>query len=261
MGSNKDIDLVDEDGKRLDGREYDELRPIKIEAGVLKRADGSAFIEWGKNKIMAAVYGPREMHPRHAQETTKAVVRARYNMAAFSVPDRKRPGPDRRSVEISKLVSEALEKVVFTEKYPRSVIDVFIEVLEASAGTRCAGLTVASVALADAGIPMSDLVPSCASGKIDGQVVLDLGKDEDNYGEADVPVGLIPKDDELCLLQMDGNLTEEEYEQAMDLSIEACHEIYEKQREALREKYSTSMELDEFDEVTEEIEEDFEEEE
>ena len=42
------------DGKRLDGREPDELRPLKIEAGVLKRADGSAYVEMGKNKVLAA---------------------------------------------------------------------------------------------------------------------------------------------------------------------------------------------------------------
>lgn len=253
MGSNKDIELL-KDGERQDGRSFDELRDINIEAGVLKRADGSAYIEWGKNKLMAAVYGPREMHPRHAQETTKAVVRARYNMAAFSVPDRKKPGPDRRSIEISKLMSEALEKVVFTEKYPRSVVDVFVEVLQASAGTRCAGLTVASVALADAGIPMSDMVVGCASGKIEDQVVLDLGKNEDNYGQADVPIGYIPRTEELALLQMDGNLSIEEYEKAMELSIDACEEIYELQREALKNKYSTDLDKDEIEELKEEVE-------
>ncbi|MFO7793116.1 MAG: exosome complex exonuclease Rrp41 [Candidatus Saliniplasma sp.] len=247
--SNKDMELIDENGKRLDGRDVDELRDIKIEAGILKRADGSAYIEWGKNKILAAVYGPREMHPRHAQEPSQAVVRARYNMAAFSVPDRKRPGPDRRSVEISKVISEALEEVVFVEMFPRAVIDIFIEVLEASAGTRCAGLTVASVALADAGIPMSDMISACAAGKIDGHVVLDLGKNEDNFGEADVPIGLVPNTDKLTLLQMDGNLTKEEYEEAMELAINACNEIYELQRDALKTRYSTTLddekELDE----------------
>lgn len=257
MGSNKDMELIDEDGKRLDGRDFDELRDIKIEAGVLKRADGSAYIEWGKNKIMAAVYGPREMHPRHAQDPSKAVIRARYNMAAFSVPDRKRPGPDRRSVEISKIISEALEEVVFAERFPRAVVDVFIEVLEASAGTRCAGLTVASVALADAGIPMSDMIAACAAGKIDDQVVLDLGKNEDNYGQADVPIGIVPNTKKLTLLQMDGNLTIEEYEQAMDLAMNACNEIYEIQKDALRRRYSTTLEEGEFEEFgeAEELEE------
>jgi len=256
MSGNKDMELIDENGKRLDGRDLDELRDIKIEAGILKRADGSAYIEWGKNKILAAVYGPREMHPRHAQEPSRAVVRARYNMAAFSVPDRKRPGPDRRSVEISKIISEALEEVVFVEMFPRAVIDIFIEVLEASAGTRCAGLTVASVALADAGIPMSNMISSCAAGKIDGHVVLDLGKNEDNFGEADVPVGMVPNTNKLTLLQMDGNLTKEEYEEGMEMAMKACNEIYEIQREALKTRYSTTLEdQEEIDEDIEEIQE------
>ena len=108
------------------------------------------------------------------QNPAKAIVQCKYNMISFSVNDRKRPGPDRRSVEISKIISEAFEYVVFTENYPRTSIDVYIEVLQANAGTRCAGLTAASVALADAGIPMKDLIPSVAVGKVNDQIVLDL---------------------------------------------------------------------------------------
>lgn len=237
----EEIKLIDEKGIRLDGRKFDELRPISIEAGVLKRADGSAYLEWGENKVLAAVYGPREMHPRHAQDPSRAVVQARYNMAAFSVSDRKRPGPDRRSVEISKIMSEALEEIIFVEQFPRSSVDVFIEVLEASAGTRCAALTAASVALADAGIPMSDMIASCAAGKIDGKVVLDLGKKEDNFGEADVPLGIVPSSGKITLLQMDGNLTVDEYKQVMELAMKACKDIYEIQRDALKRRYSTSL--------------------
>ena len=59
-----DIKLIDDNGKRLDGRSTEELRKIKIEAGVLHRADGSCYLEWGNNKVLAAVYGPRELHPR-----------------------------------------------------------------------------------------------------------------------------------------------------------------------------------------------------
>ncbi|NTV28359.1 MAG: exosome complex exonuclease Rrp41, partial [Methanothrix sp.] len=124
------------DGLRLDGRRADQLRPVKIEVGVLARADGSCYIEMGGNKVIAAVYGPREVHPRHLQESTRAIVRFRYNMASFSVEDRKRPGPDRRSQELSKVSREALEPVILTSFFPRSVIDVFVEVLQADAGTR-----------------------------------------------------------------------------------------------------------------------------
>jgi len=172
------MDLI-KDGKRLDGRAPDELRPIKIEAGPLYRADGSCYLEWGGNKVVAAVYGPKEALPRHIQDSTKAVVNARYNMASFSVEDRKRPGPDRRSQEISKITSEALENVILTEMFPRAMIDVCIEVLDAEAGTRCAGITAAAVALADAGIPMRDIPVACAAGKVDGVVVLDLVGEED----------------------------------------------------------------------------------
>lgn len=239
MGDSDEIKLINEEGKRLDGRKFDELRPIKIEANVLKRADGSAYLEWGGNKILAAVYGPREAHPRHLQDPTKAIVQCRYNMAAFSVNDRKRPGPDRRSIEISKILSEALEYVVFTEQFPRTSIDVFVEVLQADAGTRCSGLTAASVALADAGIPMKDLIVSCAFGKVNGKVVLDLFKEEDNHGEADVPIAVVPRTDEIVLLQMDGHLTMEELHNGLDMTMDACKQIYDLQRNALKNRYAT----------------------
>ena len=77
-----DIKLIDENGKRLDGRSAEELRKIKIEAGVLHRADGSCYLEWGSNKVLAAVYGPREAIPRHTQNPLRAIVNARYNMCA-----------------------------------------------------------------------------------------------------------------------------------------------------------------------------------
>jgi exosome complex component RRP41 len=230
------------DGLRIDGRKPDELRKIKIEAGVLYRADGSCYIEWGGNKILAAVYGPREALPRHIQNPTKALVNARYNMASFSVEERKKPGPDRRSTEISKVISEAFESVIFTELFPRTTIDICIEVLDAEAGTRCAGITAAAVALADAGIPMRDIPVACAAGKVEGVVVLDLTSDEDKEGEADLPVAIAPRTEEILLMQMDGHLTYKEFEEALELAIKGCREVAKLQKEALLRKYSKEVE-------------------
>lgn len=249
-----DKKLIDENGKRLDGRGINDLRKIKIEAGVLHRADGSCYLEWGGNKVVAAVYGPREALPRHTQNPLKAVVKARYNMAAFSVDDRKRPGPDRRSQEISKVTAEALERIVLTDQFPRASIDVNIEILDAEAGTRCAGLTAAGVALADAGIPMRDIPVACAAGKINsdekngkisgGVVVLDLGKEEDNFGNADLPIAIAPRTNEILLLQMDGHLTFKEFEHALDLAMKGCHEISKIQKDALIKRYKSDMEVE-----------------
>ena len=241
-GMTTDIELVNKDGIRIDGRTAEEMRPLRIEAGVLNNADGSAYLEWGKNMVLCAVYGPRECHPRHMQNPTKAIVQCKYNMLSFSVSDRKRPGPDRRSIEISKIISEALEYVIFTENYPRASIDVYIEVLQANAGTRCAGLTAASVALADAGIPMKDLVPAVAIGKADGHIVLDLNKEEDNFGNADLPIAMIPRTGEVLLMQMDGHMTMEEFNTALEYGKKACEKVYEIQKDALKRKYSIQSE-------------------
>jgi exosome complex component RRP41 len=117
-----------------------------------------------------------------------------------------------------------------------------IEVLDAEAGTRCAGLTAAGVALADAGIPMKDIPVSCAAGKIAGQVVMDLGKEEDNFGDADLPVAISPRTNEILLLQMDGHLTLEEFNKALDLAIKGCHTVSEIQKKTILDKYQSIME-------------------
>jgi len=229
--------LIDKEGKRVDGRQLDELRPIKLEVGILSSADGSAYIEQGKCKILAAVYGPREAHPKHLALPDRALLQCRYHMAPFSVEERKSPAPSRREVELSKVIRESLEPAVFLEYYPRASIDLFIEVLQADGGTRCAGITVAALALADAGIPMKDLVVACAAGKADGKLVLDLCDSEDKLGEADVPVAFMPTLDAITLLQMDGNLTLEEFEQAVNIALTGCKQIYKLQKEALKAKY------------------------
>jgi exosome complex component RRP41 len=230
------------DGKRLDGRTPDQLRPLKIVAGALERADGSAYVELGANKVFAAVYGPREMHPRHAAKPDQAVLRCRYNMAPFSVDDRKRPGPNRRSIEISKVTREAIEPVLFLMLYPRSVIDVFVEVLQADAGTRTAGINAAAVALADAGIPMKDLVSSVAVGKVEDTLVLDLMKEEDQFGTTDMPIAITPRKKAVTLLQMDGDYTEDEFKRALDMAFQGCEQVYAAQRQALKDRYKTGRE-------------------
>lgn len=223
--------------ERIDGRKIDELRSVTIETGVIPNADGSALIEMGNNKIIAGVYGPREMHPKRLSKPNKGVLRVRYHMAPFSVDPRRSPAPSRRDKEISEVMIDAIEPALFLERYPRSVIDVFVEIIQADGGTRCAAVNAAAVALVDAGIPMKDLVAACAAGKIDGKVVLDLGDHEDKKGEADVPIAYMPKLDEITLLQMDGILSTDETIEAIEMAVEGCKTIYEIQREALKKKY------------------------
>ncbi|MBR3213340.1 MAG: exosome complex exonuclease Rrp41 [Methanosphaera sp.] len=222
---------------REDGRTYNTLRNMKLEVGVLNNADGSAYIECGNNKIIVGVYGPRELFSKKHSKPDAAVLRCKYNMAPFSVTERKRPGPDRRSTEISKLISEAITPCIFLEKYPRASIDVSIEVLEAEGGTRCLGIIGASLALADAEIPMKDLISACAVGKVDDHIVLDLSEKEDKEGQADMPVAILPRTREITFLQMDGHLTGPEFDEALQLAFDGCEFIYQLQQQSLYNKH------------------------
>ncbi|MFQ5941549.1 MAG: exosome complex exonuclease Rrp41 [Nitrososphaerales archaeon] len=229
--------LINEQGIRTDGRKMDDLRPVTIEAGVLKNADGSAYIEFGKNKIMVAVYGPKEVHPKHMALSDRGVLRCRYHMAPYSVEERKNPAPSRREVEISKITKEALEPAIILADYPRMAIDVYIEILQSDGGSRCAGITAASVALADAGINMRDLVAACAAGKISDTIVLDINDDEDKEGQADMPIAFLPNLKQVTLMQVDGVLSSEEYKICLDKAIQGCLKVYQLQKEVLMKKY------------------------
>ena len=229
--------LFREDGKRLDGRDKNELRPIKMEVGVLENADGSAYLEWGNNKIYCAVYGPREVHPHHLAKPDRGILRVFYRMATFSVFERKRPAPGRREKEVSMVITDCLKPVLFLELYPGTSFEVYINVLDADGGTRCACTTVAALALADAGIPMRSLVTAVAIGKIDGELITDLSGIEDKAGEADLPCAMTWFNEELSLLQFDGNMDLDEFNKSLTLAKEALSKIYEIQLNALKKKY------------------------
>ncbi len=291
---------------RPDGRNYEDLRDtIRIYAGVLDRADGSSYLEWGTtirlvklpesekkkvedlgsqfsmikivrehdefiyvefpkplwsyidelkdaevikeylkgNKVYVAVYGPREAIPRHEASPYRAVLRYRYTMSPFSVPERKSPKPSRRETEISMVSRLALENVLFLEEFPMTMIDVFAEVVSADAGTRVAALTAASVALADAGIPMKDLPVALAVGRIcneEGEcaIIADLNKyEEDMPGAVDLPMTIVTKDETVTHMQMDGRVSKEELDQMIELAIKKAKELNKVQRDALKQKY------------------------
>ncbi len=227
--------------KRFDGRKFDELRPIQAKVGVIKRADGSAMFQIGKTIAYAAVYGPRELHPKFLQNPEKCVLRCNYNMISFSGSgERVRPGPTRRSREISLVTEKALLPVLDLYQYPNSVIDVFIELVQTDAGTRCAGITAAAMALADAGIPMKDLVSAVSAGYLGGSVVVDVNKEEEDFeGSVDIPMALLPRTGVFSLLQLDGIIPKDQFQQCLEMGKKACLDIYKHQMKALKERYQS----------------------
>ncbi|MCK4647461.1 exosome complex exonuclease Rrp41 [Candidatus Pacearchaeota archaeon] len=224
--------------KRPDGRKPDEIRPMKAEVGVVPNADGSAMFSFGDTVAIAAVYGPKKMHPQHLQNPKKGTLRCTYNMISFSVTDRIRPGPSRRSTEISKITEWALEPVLMIDNFKSKVVDVHISILQANASTRCAGINAAIIALAHAGIPMKNLVSSVSIGKLDKELIVDVNKYEEDWkegeGSTDIPITMTA-DGKITHIQLDGKIKKEQLMEAVKMAREAHKKIYDVQKKALKE--------------------------
>lgn len=225
--------------KRPDGRKMDELREIRTELGVVPNADGSALFAQGDTIAIASVFGPKLLTPKHQQNPRKGVLRVHYNMLPFSVSDRIRPGLSRRSQEISKVTEWALSPVVLLDELPGTVVEVHINIIQANAGTRCAGINAAAMALAHAGIPMTELVSSAAIGKIDDKIVTDIIKEEEDYhegeGATDIPMTYLSSSEKISLLQLDGKIQISKLKEALEAGKAACKKIYEIQMATLKE--------------------------
>lgn len=224
--------------KRYDGRKFDELRSIKAKVGIVPSADGSAMYQSGKTRAIAVVRGPRTLHPKHMEDPQRGVLRVSYQMMAFSVWDRVKPGNSRRSQEINKVIEWALEEIIDLDAFPNSVVDVIIQIPQADAGTRVAGVNAAIMALAQAGVPMKEMISAVAVGKMDKTLVVDVDKEEEDYedgeGATDIPIALTSRSNKIVLLQLDGKISVSELREITKMARGACQKINAVQTEALK---------------------------
>jgi len=225
--------------KRFDGRKNNDLRPITAKVGIVPSADGSAMYQSGKTRAIAVVRGPRLLHPKHMENPQTGILRVTYQMMSFSVWDRIKPGSSRRGQEISKVSEWALNEVVELEAFPNSVVDVIIQIPQADAGTRVAGLNAAAMALAQAGVPMKEMISAVAVGKMDRTLVVDVDKNEEDFhegeGPTDVPIAMTSRSNKIALLQLDGKISVPELRELTKMAKEGCKKINEIQIKALRE--------------------------
>ena len=84
---------------------------------------------------------------------------------------------------------------------------------------------------------MRDMVSAIAAGKVADTVILDVNNEEDQAGQADMPIGYMPSLGKITLLQLDGVLTPEEYKKCVDVGVKGCKDVYELQKKALKDKY------------------------
>ena len=153
---------------RLDGRRWNELRRLHGQISTQPSADGSSYLEMGNTKVLCTVTGPEEA--RRGQTagggaSTEALIQTEVNIAGFSGVDRqKRARGDKRVAEMQHTISSAFSAVLFTHLFPRSSVYIALHVLSQDGSLLAACLNAATLALIDAGIPMSDYVAACTAG-------------------------------------------------------------------------------------------------
>ena len=188
---------------RPDGRSADELRPVKIETGVSRHAEGSALIHAGETRVLCTA-SVEDRVPPFLKGTGTGWVTAEYGMLPRATHTRSAREAARgrqggRTMEIQRLIGRALRSVVDLTAFGERTITLDCDVLEADGGTRCAAITGSSVALALAFAkllpqpifrhwPMRESVAAVSVGRRGGASVLDLSYEEDSSAEVDFNV-------------------------------------------------------------------------
>uniref|UniRef100_A0A1B0GJ79 Putative exosome complex component RRP41 n=2 Tax=Lutzomyia longipalpis TaxID=7200 RepID=A0A1B0GJ79_LUTLO len=228
--------LLSDQGLRLDGRRAHELRRIQCRLGVFSQPDGSAYLEQGNTKVLAAVYGPHQASSKR-MNVEEVVINCQYSMATFSTGERKRhPHGDRKSLEMGMHIQQALSAAIKLELYPRSQIDIFIEVLQADGGNYCAAINAATLALIDAGIGLREYVCACTASLANGKVpMMDISYIEEVSGGATLTVASLPSSGKIAFMEMSQRFHLDDLSKVLEHALEGCREVKKILDQAVRE--------------------------
>ncbi|KAL5571132.1 hypothetical protein UlMin_020729 [Ulmus minor] len=168
------MEFVSPEGLHLDGCHPMEMRQIRVELDSIAKLDGSALFEMGNTKVIAVVYGPREL------VFIIVILATPVHNRSQQLSDQKPVTLFLRSMKISIVIRQTMEACILTRLMPRSQIDIFVQVLQA---------------YGDVGIPMRDLITSYSAGYLNNTLLLD------SAGGPNVIVGILPKLDKVTLIQ------------------------------------------------------------
>jgi len=234
MGSR--VETLNAGGYRSDGRRQHELRNITIDlsSSSNSHADGSAVISHGLTTVMVTVFGPREARLRSLTLHDRAVVNVEVAIAPFSSGERRRRGRgDKRILEFAAAIKATFEPVIQTQLYPRSQIDIFVQVLEQDGGLLQTSINTTTLALINAGVPMADYVVAITCGVFSTHPLLDLTSLE----ESDIPhltLAVMPKTGKVTLVTMETRLHVDRFDELVRLALAASKTLHTEMRTAVR---------------------------
>lgn len=239
--------------KRRDGRKLNEMRKIcKFEVGIflylpfdqpsslsdikrgpLSQAKGSAYIELGETKVAVSVFDPREI-PKQNKFNTQGELYCDFKFSPFACVRRRPPMPDSDEKSLARALHRALMPAVCRQEFPNFQVDIFVNVLEDDGSALAAAITAAGLALADAGIPMYDIVTATTCGILDDQLFLDPSRAEEELCMASVcsrinhgitTVARLANHEQISEVWSCGSLSADRMDKAVDVLVKSNQEV------------------------------------
>ena len=215
------------------------LRPHFLRVGLNGQAPGSAYYEQGLTKVVATVYGPRENTFAEGETVSSGVLEVRVQFAPFSSPARRGAQAGvlmeaERRLEAS--LHQALLPSLLLERFPKSVVEVHLLVLEEDGGVLAAGATAASAALVDAGVDVVDAVVAAHVGQQGGGgALVDPSALAASSCAGATTVAYMPNLQRVTLAQHSGAVEAPRMLQGLTLALDACVALHSALRATLLE--------------------------
>ncbi|KAK5019445.1 3' exoribonuclease family, domain 1-domain-containing protein [Cryomyces antarcticus] len=222
---------------RLDGRRWNELRRMHAQISTQAAADGSSYLEMGNTKVICTVAGPSEGRRGGAQGGGgEAKIEVEIGVAGFSGVERKRRGRgDKRTSELQHALTAAFTSTLLLHLYPHSTITIAIHVLSQDGSLLAACLNAATLALIDAGVPMSDYICACTAGSSSSASGSDGSADNEDplldlngLEEQELPfltVGTLGASEKVVVLMMETRVQVQKVESMLAVGVDGCKQV------------------------------------
>ncbi|KAJ0317837.1 hypothetical protein Brms1b_004654 [Colletotrichum noveboracense] len=235
---------------RVDGRRWNELRRLHAQIRTQEAADGSSYLEMGHTKVMCVVTGPSEPQRRGGAggQTKDAAVNVNIVVAGFSSVDRRKRGRNDkwvppRNQELEAAIAKAVAANLHTHLFPHSIISISLHVLSQDGSLLAALLNASTLALIDAGIPMTDYIAACTAGSTSTYAAADDGADPlldlNTQEEQELPyltVGTLGLTDRVAVLVCESRVQVSRLEGMLAVGVDGCKQVRQFMDRVVKEK-------------------------
>ncbi|GAB0088409.1 Mtr3 [Sergentomyia squamirostris] len=241
--------LLNENDVRKDGRKIKDARKIFIKSGIVTKAKGSAYIEVGTTKVIVSVFDPREI-PKQTKYSIHGELFCDFKFSPFACRHRRALQADNEEKSLAQAMKRALEPAICRHEFPNFQVDIFANVLEDNGSALSAAITAAGLAVANAGIPMFDILTAATVGILDDKILMDPSREEEELCQSSccphehgvITLARMSTHEQISEIRQTGNIRMKTLQEAIKCLMEANKIIVPIVQQTLLERVSKFIE-------------------